>query len=479
MTSPQELGHFEHRFEARSEARRRLPMLLQLAVRKVADAELRHAGERRSPQLQLNIVAPAVGRHKEQRAARADCGPQRQVQHAHDARIDRCRVLDLERGAHLAASCLEPDHVDEPDRLCAGRAGAGELSGATVSELAVAIGPASIIGGDPHLEPQRLAEVPQPALNLRVRGVALPFSRPLLLQGRRLGAHLRQVGFPGLKACTVSGQRRRLVATRADFEQQTSQRAKVVGQARAVLSIQPDRPLAHGQVVVPATKLHIAARHRVVALDDGGVERQDQRGVDEVQQVCDRWAQPLDLLRVDALDRVDDRLRGIAAVTRVQQPRKRPLVVGVFVDVGDAELGLPQEGVVRTLEDLPLLGNRAHHRLQRRTTVRVAEGSGLDVLHHLADASADRPEILQPLFPQEPAVVGAVRIGLPVVNQQGKAVVHSILPDQGGLWRWPCPVDMQRNAYCHRATFSVPAASPLSPCSAAPAPPMSQLSENP
>lgn len=41
------------------------------------------------------------------------------------------------------------------------------------------------------------------------------------------------------------------------------------------------------------------------------------------------------------------------------------------------QLRLPEKRVVRSLEDLSLLGDRAHHRLERRSPVQVAERAAL------------------------------------------------------------------------------------------------------
>jgi hypothetical protein len=101
----------------------------------------------------------------------------------------------------------------------------------------------------------------------------------------------------------------------------------------------------------------------------------------------------------------------------VQQPPEGALVVLVLVDVRDAQLGLPQKRVVRTLEDLPLLGDRRHDGLQRRAPIHVAEASTLDLAHDLPDAAPDRAEVLQALFPQEPGAVRRMGIGLPTVDQ--------------------------------------------------------------
>lgn len=80
--------------------------------------------------------------------------------------------------------------------------------------------------------------------------------------------------------------------------------------------------------------------------------------------------------------------------------------------------------MVRPLEDLPLFGDGPDDRLERRAPVRITERSGIDLTNDLADAAPDRPEVFQAVFPEEPAVVGAVRVGLPVRDQGWEAFVH-------------------------------------------------------
>ncbi|KIU01041.1 hypothetical protein QU38_02700, partial [Staphylococcus aureus] len=63
-------------------------------------------------------------------------------------------------------------------------------------------------------------------------------------------------------------------------------------------------------------------------------------------------------------DVADDLLGGIAARAIVEQATERPLVVRAFVDVWNAQLGLPQPGMVGALEDLPLFGDRVDNRFQ-------------------------------------------------------------------------------------------------------------------
>jgi hypothetical protein len=56
--------------------------------------------------------------------------------------------------------------------------------------------------------------------------------------------------------------------------------------------------------------------------------------------------------------------------------------------------------MIGTLEHLSLLGDAMDNGLQRRTTVRSTEGSGLDVGTDLLDAATQRAEVFQTLWPR-------------------------------------------------------------------------------
>lgn len=77
----------------------------------------------------------------------------------------------------------------------------------------------------------------------------------------------------------------------------------------------------------------------------------------KIENVGYRRTQPLDLLSVDCEDPGDDLLGGIATGAMVKKSAKSSLIVGVLVDVRDSEFGLPQESMIRTFENLSLLGD--------------------------------------------------------------------------------------------------------------------------
>ena len=180
-------------------------------------------------------------------------------------------------------------------------------------------------------------------------------------------------------------------------------------------------PSRSAKQLVPTPELDVRSRQRVVALDDGGVEGHHQRGVDEVQQVGHRRPQALDADGVDAVDGLDHGFGRVAAFAGMQQARESALVVGVFVDVGNAQLGFPQEGVVSPLEDLPLFGDGPHHNLERRASVHIAEAAAVDLAHYGAQPAADRTEVLQAFVPEEPAAVGGTGVSLPALDQGPEA----------------------------------------------------------
>src|SRR3546814_17203750 len=97
--------------------------------------------------------------------------------------------------------------------------------------------------------------------------------------------------------------------------------------------------------MLPAPELHLRAGQRVVAFDDRGVEGRHQRRVKKIEQVGDRWPEPLDLQAIDRVDMANNFLGRVATRTGVEQVTERPLVLRVFVDIGYAELRFPEKGV--------------------------------------------------------------------------------------------------------------------------------------
>ncbi|GAV36263.1 hypothetical protein ROTAS13_03950 [Roseomonas sp. TAS13] len=177
--------------------------------------------------------------------------------------------------------------------------------------------------------------------------------------------------------------------------------------------------MPHGQVLVPPAQLHLRAGEGVVTVDNGGVERRHDGGMQEVEEVGDRRTEALDGFGVDLPYGGDNLQLGVAADAGVEQAAEGALVLRVLIDVGDAELRLPEEGVVRTLEDLPLLCDGVDHGLQGRSAVGDAKGPGLYLGHNLLDAAPDRAEVLDPLLPKKPAPVGGAGVVAPARQQGG------------------------------------------------------------
>ena len=173
----------------------------------------------------------------------------------------------------------------------------------------------------------------------------------------------------------------------------------------------------------------------------------------EVEQVRYGRSETLYLLGVQLPDGGEDLDLGVAADACIEQAAEGALVVGVLVDVRDAQLGFPQECVVGTFEDLALLGDGMNHRLQRGATVGVAEGARLDVGDDLLDAAADGAEILHPLLPQEPGAVGRAGVLPPPLDQCANCVRQDQLsqrkttPGKGISFDCPDAISEQRPAW--------------------------------
>jgi len=139
--------------------------------------------------------------------------------------------------------------------------------------------------------------------------------------------------------------------------------------------------------------------------------------VKKIEQVGDRGPEPLDLQAIDRVDMANNFLGRVATRTGVEQATERPLVLRVFVDIGYAELRLPEKGMVSAFENLTLLGDGMNDRFERRSPVGDAERAALDLTNDLANTTPDRAEVFQPFVPQKPASVGCARIVTPTGNK--------------------------------------------------------------
>src|SRR3546814_6049696 len=119
---------------------------------------------------------------------------------------------------------------------------------------------------------------------------------------------------------------------RADIKQQSPNGAEIVRQQIAELLVQIKDARAHREKMLPAAQLHLPARQLVIAIDDRRVERRDQRGMQEVEEIGDRWSQAFDVQAINGVDSRDNLFSGITARAMIQQPAKNALVHWVFID---------------------------------------------------------------------------------------------------------------------------------------------------
>src|SRR3546814_7639286 len=106
----------------------------------------------------------------------------------------------------------------------------------------------------------------------------------------------------------------------------------------AVSGVEVQYPAAHRQVFVPTPQLDFCAGERVVSAHDRSVERGRQRGMHEVQQVRRGGPQALDSVPVECVDRLQHACLVVAALAFVQEAAEGALMLGVLVDIRDAQL---------------------------------------------------------------------------------------------------------------------------------------------
>lgn len=172
----------------------------------------------------------------------------------------------------------------------------------------------------------------------------------------------------------------------------------------------------------------------------------------EVEEVRRRRTQPLDVFLVELPDGAQDVVLGLAAGAQVQEAPERDLVLAVLVDVGNAQLGLPEEGVVGALEDLALLRDGADDGLEQGALVDIAEGIGLDGLDELFDPPPDGAEVLEAFFPEKPGAVGRAGIRAPTLDE---------IPERlGGQGKPPVMPRGSTRGQTFRRSAQLPAVSP-------------------
>lgn len=169
--------------------------------------------------------------------------------------------------------------------------------------------------------------------------------------------------------------------------------------------------------MIPASEFHLRTCQCVVAIDDGGIERRNKCRVEKIEKVGDRWPKPFDLYLINGANALDHIIGIVAAAAMIEQPPECTLVVVVFVNIGDAQLWLPKECMVRAFEDLALFGDRMDHSFKRRAAISDPKRPGFDFGHDLLDPAPDRTKILDPLFPQEPAFIRCPGVLPPSTDQ--------------------------------------------------------------
>lgn len=137
----------------------------------------------------------------------------------------------------------------------------------------------------------------------------------------------------------------------------------------------------------------------------------------EIQDICCGRAKSLDAALINCVDRRQDLRLAIAACAGLQKACKSHLVVAVLVNIRDPKLRLPQESVIRPLEDLPLLGDGADDGFERRSFVLTAERVCFDFLHNRCDTTSNGAKVLQAFVPEKPGLISSPWIFFPSTKQ--------------------------------------------------------------
>ncbi|MCY1382737.1 hypothetical protein D9M69_707890 [compost metagenome] len=76
-------------------------MLAQAGIGDIADIKCRHTAKGRAAQLRAHVAFAIIGCDEEEMLAGGLVGTERQIQHAHDAGIDRGGMFDFKGGFDL------------------------------------------------------------------------------------------------------------------------------------------------------------------------------------------------------------------------------------------------------------------------------------------------------------------------------------------------------------------------------------------
>src|SRR3546814_1931038 len=111
------------------------------------------------------------------------------------------------------------------------------------------------------------------------------------------------------------------------IKQQPPNGAEIVRQQIAELLVQIKDARAHREKMLPAAQLHLPARQLVIAIDDRRVERRDQRGMQEVEEIGDRLSTAFDVHAINGVVSLDNLFSGITARAIIQQPANTDLIM--------------------------------------------------------------------------------------------------------------------------------------------------------
>src|SRR5436305_326933 len=162
-------------------------------------------------------------------------------------------MFNLERGGDAVATLRQPQHVDEADRVRSGRGrnGVWKALEASLSKRAASVKSTAVIGGDPHIVTEGMAEVAQPGLDFGVRAIGFALRGGCLVEPACLRSGMFQSAEPVVGRRCVILQRWRGIAARANVEQQSADRAEIVGEQLAVTVVEVEDAGAHGEKMIP------------------------------------------------------------------------------------------------------------------------------------------------------------------------------------------------------------------------------------
>ena len=128
-----------------------------------------------------------------------------------------------------------------------------------------------------------------------------------------------------------------------------------------MLLVELQQMVTHLQVAGPTAELEAGSKKHVETVDHGGVGGWQQGGMEEVEDVGHGRTQAFDFQSVEVVNGPQDLLFARGVEDGFQKLAKSDFVLGVFIDVGDAQFWLPVEGVGGPFENLFLLRDGGQH----------------------------------------------------------------------------------------------------------------------